>query len=63
MLLAFDLFAQFPDSEIRDLKGGRVADDTSYIYWLPFEVGKNIFLYKVGKASICTKTSNHSILR
>ena len=44
ILLNPGLFAQLPDSTIRDLKDGKVVNDTSYIYWLPFESGKKYFL-------------------
>jgi murein DD-endopeptidase MepM/ murein hydrolase activator NlpD len=37
-------FSQLDNSTIRDLKGGRVIYDTSYIYWLPYEPGKKFFL-------------------
>jgi hypothetical protein len=57
MLLAFDLFAQLPDRKIRDLKVDVWQTTATIFYRLPFEGGKNIFLYKVGKASICAKTS------
>ncbi|HKH63012.1 MAG TPA: M23 family metallopeptidase [Flavitalea sp.] len=36
--------AQLADREIRDLKNGHIANDTSYIYWLPFQPGKSYFL-------------------
>jgi hypothetical protein len=36
--------AQLDDATIRDLKGGRVVNDTSYVYWLPFEEGEKYFL-------------------
>lgn len=36
--------AQLTDSEIRNLKGGRVKKDTSYIYSLPYVKGKRYFL-------------------
>jgi murein DD-endopeptidase MepM/ murein hydrolase activator NlpD len=36
--------AQLTDEEIYDHKGGRVKNDTSYIYWLPFSPGKKFFL-------------------
>ena len=46
ILLTFYLscFSQLPDSTIRDLKGGRVKPDTSYIYWLPYKHGKKYLL-------------------
>jgi murein DD-endopeptidase MepM/ murein hydrolase activator NlpD len=37
-------FAQVNNKTIRDLKSGRVINDNSYIYSLPFEPGKKVFL-------------------
>ncbi len=31
---------QLPDKTIRDLKTGRIKEDTSYVYWLPYKKGK-----------------------
>ena len=36
--------AQLDNETIRDLKSGKIENDTSYIYWLPFEEGKKFFL-------------------
>ncbi len=36
--------AQLPDTEIRDLKGGRVKPDNSYVYRLPFAKGSKFLL-------------------
>jgi murein DD-endopeptidase MepM/ murein hydrolase activator NlpD len=38
------LTAQLDNATIRDLKSGNIENDTSYIYWLPFETGKRFFL-------------------
>lgn len=38
------LFAQLSDEEIRNLKGGRVKPDSSYIYSLPFSAGSRFLL-------------------
>ena len=43
-LLPFIGYAQLTDKEIYDLKGGRVKQDTSYIYQLPFTKGSKYFL-------------------
>jgi murein DD-endopeptidase MepM/ murein hydrolase activator NlpD len=32
---------QLPDRTIRGLKSGRLPDDTSYVYWLPFGEGRS----------------------
>ena len=42
--LACISLAQLSDAKIRDLKLGQVSNDTSYVYWLPFEPGKKFFL-------------------
>lgn len=44
MFLSLVVFSQLPDSTIRDLKDGKLLNDTSYIYWLPFEPGKKYLL-------------------
>lgn len=44
LLTCTAVLSQLPDNVIHDLKGGRVKNDTSYIYWLPFEKGKKFFL-------------------
>lgn len=36
--------AQLDDQTIRDLKGGRVHNDSSYIYWLPYQSSKKFLL-------------------
>jgi len=40
LLISFTSFSQLPDRTIHDLKTGRLADDTSFIYALPYENGK-----------------------
>lgn len=44
MLFFFSSSAQLPDQQIHDFKSGRVKNDTSYIYWLPYSPGKSFFL-------------------
>ena len=44
IFLQINLYAQLSDSAIRELKGGRVLNDTNYVYWLPFEPGTKYFL-------------------
>ncbi len=36
--------AQLTDTEIRNLKGGRVKTDNSYVYFLPYEKGSRFLL-------------------
>ena len=44
LMLPVLALAQLDNKTIRNLKGGRVKKDTSYIYWLPYEPGKKFFL-------------------
>jgi murein DD-endopeptidase MepM/ murein hydrolase activator NlpD len=44
LLLPALVHAQLDNKTIMDLKGGRVKPDNSYIYALPFEAGKKVFL-------------------
>ena len=38
-------FCQLTDHEIRGLKTGRIKDDTSYVYWLPYSANeKHLFI-------------------
>ena len=37
-------FSQLTNEDIHDLKGGRVTNDTSYVYWLPYAPGKKFLL-------------------
>lgn len=43
-LFTFSSYAQLTDGEIRDLKGGRVSSDKSYVYYLPFAKGSKHLL-------------------
>ena len=42
--------AQLNDTEIRNLKGGRIKNDTSYVYYLPYKKG-NSYLFIQGANS------------
>lgn len=50
MLISLTAFCQLNDREIRDLKTGRIKDDTSYVYWLPYKNGSR-FLFIQGANS------------
>jgi hypothetical protein len=43
-LFSFCAFAQLDDKTVYDLKSGRIKNDSSYIYTLPYQKGKSIFL-------------------
>ncbi|HSN61081.1 MAG TPA: M23 family metallopeptidase [Ferruginibacter sp.] len=44
ILFSFNARAQLSDTQIHDLKSGKVKQDTSYIYQLPFAGGSRYFL-------------------
>ena len=44
VLLCFTSQGQIPDQQVRDLKGGRVQNDTSPIYQLPWAIGTKALL-------------------
>ena len=37
LLISLHSLCQLSDSEIKDLKTGRIKKDSSYVYWLPYE--------------------------
>ncbi len=47
--------AQLSDKEIRDLKGGRVKPDNSYIYSLPFSKGSKFLLIQAYNSKMSHK--------
>jgi len=59
ILLSLNCSCQLPDSEIRNLKGGRVKKDTSYIYWLPYEKSRK-YLFIQGANSKMSHTAELS---
>jgi murein DD-endopeptidase MepM/ murein hydrolase activator NlpD len=54
-LIAGSTHAQLTDSEIYDAKGGRIKNDTSYIYWLPYLPGKKFFLAQAANSHMSHK--------
>jgi hypothetical protein len=48
--ISFNAFCQLPDRQIHDLKTGRVKEDTSYVYWLPYKK-ENSYLFIQGANS------------
>jgi murein DD-endopeptidase MepM/ murein hydrolase activator NlpD len=48
-------FAQLDNKTIHDLKGGRVTDDTSYVYWLPWQHHKSFLLIQGWQSSFSHK--------
>jgi murein DD-endopeptidase MepM/ murein hydrolase activator NlpD len=51
LFLSQTLFAQLSNQEIQDLKGGRVVNDTSFIYTLPYEIDKRYMLIQGWQSS------------
>jgi murein DD-endopeptidase MepM/ murein hydrolase activator NlpD len=55
IFLTYTTSAQLSDAEIYDAKGGRIKNDTSYIYWLPFAQGKKFFLAQAANSQMSHK--------
>jgi len=57
ILLSFSLpcLSQLTDDQIHDLKYGRVQQDTSYIYWLPYQSGKRYLLVQASNSAMSHK--------
>ena len=53
--LTYTSSAQLSDREIYDAKGGRIKNDTSYIYWLPYMPGKKFFLAQAANSHMSHK--------
>jgi len=49
------VFAQLDNKTIHDLKAGRVVDDTSYVYWLPWQHHQSYFLIQGWQSSFSHK--------
>jgi murein DD-endopeptidase MepM/ murein hydrolase activator NlpD len=49
-IASLNAFCQLPDRQIHDLKTGRMKDDTSFVYWLPYKKG-NSYLFIQGANS------------
>src|SRR5690349_18951395 len=47
--------AQLSDTQIRDLKGGRVKPDNSYVYRLPFATGSKFLLIQAYNSKMSHK--------
>lgn len=54
-MISFNSFCQLTDKEIRDLKTGRTRDDSSYIYWLPYEKGSRYLFVQGANSSFSHK--------
>lgn len=52
---SFLSFAQLDNQTIRDLKGGRVVNDTSYVYWLPYKNKKSFLLIQGWQSNMSHK--------
>jgi murein DD-endopeptidase MepM/ murein hydrolase activator NlpD len=54
-LSTLSLFSQLDNQTIRDLKGGRVENDTSYVYWLPYAHKKSYLLIQGWQSNMSHK--------
>lgn len=48
-------FSQLSDREILDLKRNSIKEDTSYVYWLPYESGKKYLLVQAANSKLSHK--------
>jgi murein DD-endopeptidase MepM/ murein hydrolase activator NlpD len=54
-LSIFSACGQLPDKTIYDLKSGRLKDDTSHIYSLPYEAGRSFLLIQGANSKMSHK--------
>ena len=47
--------AQLTDRQVMDLKSGRQKDDSSFVYWLPYENGKTFLLVQAANSKMSHK--------
>jgi murein DD-endopeptidase MepM/ murein hydrolase activator NlpD len=52
---SFCVFAQLDDKIIYDLKSGRIKDDSSHIYSLPYQENKSVFLVQAYNSNMSHK--------
>ncbi|NII28107.1 M23 family metallopeptidase [Pseudoflavitalea sp. X16] len=55
LLSSLPCLAQLSDREVMDLKSGRRKDDTSYVYWLPYEESKSFLLIQASNSKMSHK--------
>jgi len=55
LLFCQSSLAQLSDSEVMDLKSGRKKDDTSYVYWLPYEESRSFLLIQASNSKMSHK--------
>jgi hypothetical protein len=48
-------FSQLTDREISDFKAGRIEEDSSYIYWLPYLTGRKFLLVQASNSNLSHK--------
>jgi murein DD-endopeptidase MepM/ murein hydrolase activator NlpD len=53
--------AQMSSYDIRDLKGGRVKEDTSHIYWLPYAEGKRFLIAQAANSKFLSHKGELSL--
>src|SRR5688500_7724980 len=47
--------AQLSDQDIRGLKSGSIKDDSTYVYWLPYEKGESYLLVQAANSKMSHK--------
>ena len=55
LLFSLPCLSQLSDREVMDLKTGRMKDDTSYVYWLPYEESKSFLLIQASNSKMSHK--------
>ena len=55
LLFSLSCLGQLSDKEVMDLKSGRKTDDTSYVYWLPYEANKSYLLIQASNSKMSHK--------
>ncbi len=52
IFICYSGIAQLTDREVMDLKSGRHRDDSSHIYWLPYQKGKTYLLVQASNSKM-----------
>lgn len=52
LLFSLSCLGQLSDNEVMDLKSGRKKDDTSYVYWLPYEESRSFLLIQASNSKM-----------
>ena len=55
LLISSASLAQLTDRQVMDLKSGRHKDDSSFVYWLPYENGKTFLVVQASNSKMSHK--------